>query len=67
MPYRTNRFSHAEKQGHPNQREEHGKKHRDVKEHEALENGITLLVAGKWGVNSEETQDEAERLPGVSV
>lgn len=67
VPYRTNRFSHAEKQGCPNQREEHGKKHRDVEEHEALGNGITLRVARKWGVNREDTQDEAERLPGVSV
>ena len=36
-------------------------------EHEALENGITLLVAGKRGMSSEVMQDEAERLPGVSV
>ena len=42
-------------------------RHRDAKEQEALGNGITPLVAGKWGVTCEETQDEAERSPGVSV
>lgn len=38
-----------------------------MKEHEALGNGITLLVAGKRGMSTEVMQDEAERLPGVSV
>lgn len=43
-----------------------GKKHTEMWERaQALENGITLLVGREMGVNSEETQDEAERLPGV--